>query len=192
MKKFAIYDLIIIAIMAAVGIAIKPVVASAVHIISAPLMIPGGSLAGGIYMMWLVLAYAITKRTGVPTLVGLVQAILVILTGIPGSHGIMSLVSYVAPGVAIDILMLLMLRVLKRDFDKLASFLAGMVANFTGTAIVNLILFHLPPVFLALALTVAALSGGVGGLIAWVLYCIIRKYRLVRKTSTNSGDTNDR
>jgi hypothetical protein len=187
MKKFGIYDLIIIAIMAAVGIAIKPVVASAVHIISAPLMIPGGSLAGGIYMMWLVLAYAITKRTGAPTLVGLVQALLVILTGLPGSHGIMSLVSYVAPGVAIDLLMLLMLRVLKRDFDRLASFLAGMVANFTGTAIVNVILFHLPPVFLALALTVAALSGGVGGMIAWALYSIIKKYKLVRRTGTNGS-----
>jgi hypothetical protein len=179
--RFRVYDLVIIAVMAAVGIAIKPVVASAVHIISAPLMIPGGSLAGGLYMMWLVLAYAITGKTGSATLVGIVQAILVVFTGIPGSHGIMSFVSYTAPGIAIDVLMLLLLRVGGRDFDRLAAFLSGLAANMVGTWFVNILFFRLPPLFLALTLAAAALSGGVGGIIAYALYSVAKKYRLVRR-----------
>jgi hypothetical protein len=180
-KWFSIYDLIIIAVMAAVGIAIKPVVSSAVHFISAPLMIPGGSLAGGLYMLWIVLAFAITGKIGAATLAGLVQAIIVIFTGIPGSHGIMSLVSYTAPGLAIDILMLLMLKAAGREFDRLASFLAGMAANLAGTFFVNIIFFHLPALFLALTLAAAALSGGIGGLIAWELFRVVKRYRLLRR-----------
>jgi hypothetical protein len=180
LKKFSIYDLIIIAVMAAIGIAIKPVVSSAVHIISAPLMIPGGSLAGGLYMMWVVLGFAITGKYGSAALVGLVQAILVILTGVPGSHGVMSLVSYTAPGIVIDVLMFLLISLGGREFDRLAAFLAGIGANLTGTFIVNIIFFHLPPLFLALTLLAAALSGGVGGVIAWQLYLVLKKYRLVK------------
>ncbi|MDR0886680.1 MAG: ECF transporter S component [Clostridiales Family XIII bacterium] len=180
LKKFSAYDLIIIAIMAAIGIAIKPIVASVTHVISAPLMIPGGSLAGGLYMMWLVLAFAITGKYGSATLVGLIQAIIVMLTGVPGSHGLMSLFSYVAPGLAVDILMLLLLVLCRRDFDRLASFLAGIAANVMGTLAVNVIFFRLPPLFLALTILVATLSGGIGGAIAWELYRVIKKYRLVR------------
>jgi hypothetical protein len=180
LKRFSIYDLIIIAVMATVGIVIKPVVSSAVHIISAPLMIPGGSLAGGLYMMWIVLGFAITGKAGSATLIGLVQAILVILTGVPGSHGVMSLVSYTAPGLVIDILMFLLISVGGREFDQLCAFLAGIAANLTGTYIVNILFFHLPALFLTLTLLAAALSGGVGGVIAYRLYAVVKKYRLVK------------
>jgi energy-coupling factor transport system substrate-specific component len=182
LRRFSIYDLIVIAVMAAVGIAIKPVVASLAHVISTPLMIPGGSLAGGLYMLWIVLAYAFTGKIGAATLTGLVQAVMVIFTGIPGSHGIMSFVSYTAPGLAIDILMVLLLRVAGREFDRLASFLAGILANITGTFFVNIVFFHLPALFLTLTLAVAALSGGVGGLIAWELFRVVRRYRLLRRS----------
>jgi hypothetical protein len=180
LKKFSIYDLVIIAVMATVGIVIKPVVSSAVHIISAPLMIPGGSLAGGLYMMWIVLGFAITGKHGSATLTGLVQAILVILTGAPGSHGVMSLVSYTAPGLAIDVLMFLLISLGGREFDRFCAFFAGIAANLTGTFIVNVLFFHLPALFLALTLLAAALSGGVGGLIAYRLYVVVKKYRLVK------------
>ncbi|MDR1816264.1 MAG: ECF transporter S component [Clostridiales Family XIII bacterium] len=181
LKKFSTYDIIIIAVMAAVGVAIKPVVSSAVHLVSAPLMIPGGSLAGGLYMMWLVLAAAITGKPGSATLCGIVQAVIVVFTGIPGSHGVMSFVSYTAPGVCVDVLLLLLLRVGGRDFDLLAAVLSGIVANLAGTYCVNIIFFHLPALFLALTLCAAALSGAAGGAIANALYKVARKYRLVRR-----------
>ncbi|MDR1028065.1 MAG: ECF transporter S component [Clostridiales Family XIII bacterium] len=181
LKRFSAYDLIVIAVMAAVGVAIKPVVASVAHVISAPLMIPGGSLAGGLYMMWIVLAFALTGKYGSATLAGLVQAIIVMLTGVPGSHGLMSLFSYVSPGLVVDLLMLALTLPRKRSFDRLASFFAGIAANVMGTLAVNVIFFRLPPLFLALTLSVSAVSGGVGGLIAWELFRVMRKYGLVKR-----------
>jgi hypothetical protein len=180
LKRFSIYDLVMIAIRAALGVALKPVIVSVVHLVSAPLMIPGGSLAGGLYMMWLVLAFAITGKPGSGTLVGFVQAIMVMLLPIPGSHGAMSLISYTAPGLALDALMLVMLILPGRNFDKLAAFLGGLVTNLTGTLIVNLIFFKLPLFFLLVTICAAALSGGLGGMIVWGLYQIAKKYRLIR------------
>jgi energy-coupling factor transport system substrate-specific component len=177
-KKFTLWDFVVIALMAAVGIVVKPYVSSAVHLVSAPLMIPGGSLAGGVYMLWIVLAYAVTGKLGTATLVGLVQALVVMFTGMPGSHGILSLFSYAAPGIAVDALMFL-LRALRRPFDRLACFLGGVAANMTGTLVVNLVFFRLPPFPLALTALVAAFSGGLGGLLAWELCRIMRRHRLI-------------
>ncbi|MDR0852335.1 MAG: ECF transporter S component [Clostridiales Family XIII bacterium] len=178
-KRFTIYDLIIIAVMAAAGIAIKPVVSSVVHIVSTPLGIPGGSLAGGLYMMWLVLAFAITGKYGSATLAALVQAVIVMLTGT--GHGVMSLFSYGIPGLAVDLLMFILLFLCRRNFDRLSSFFAGMVANLAGTLIVNFMFFKNPSLIFVLMILSAALSGGVGGLIAWELYRVIKKYKLVRR-----------
>jgi hypothetical protein len=49
------FDLVVIAMMASLGVAIKPVVVPLAHIITGPLYIPGGVIAGGFYMMWIVL-----------------------------------------------------------------------------------------------------------------------------------------
>ena len=97
MKKllagFSVRDLVLIAAMAALGVAIKPVVVPLAHLVSTPLMIPGGALAGGLYMMWIVMAFGLTGKRGAATLAGLVQAILVMISGVNGSHGVLSLVS---------------------------------------------------------------------------------------------------
>ena len=170
LKRFTIRDLVLSASMAALGLAIKPVAVPLAHMISGPLMIPGGSLAGGLYMMWLVVAFGLTGKRGTATLTGLVQAIIVIIVGMNGSHGIMSLFSYTLPGAAADLLLL----VIRRKVDSSATaFLAGIAANVTGTLCVNAIFFSLP---LMLSVCVAAVSGGVGGLLAWALLKSLRKY----------------
>lgn len=173
LRKFSMKDLLIVASMAAVGIAVKPVVVSLAHLVSAPLLIPGGALAGGLYMMWLVMAFGLTGKRGAATLCGLVQAILVLITGIVGSHGLMSLVSYTAPGLAVDLGLLLMGH---RCCCLPCCFVAGILANLTGTALVNWIFFSLPLIPLLLSLAVAALSGAVGGLLAWELLKLMSKY----------------
>lgn len=48
--RFPISDLVIIAILSALGIATKPIIVPLVHIITGPLYIPGGAVAGGFYM----------------------------------------------------------------------------------------------------------------------------------------------
>lgn len=164
LDRFSLYDLIIIAMMSALGIAVKPVIVPLAHIVSGPFFIPGGAVAGGIYMMWMVLGFGITGKRGTMTLIGLVQAIVVIATGMVGSHGVLSLLTYTLPGVLGDLgLMLTGHRVCCLP----CAFLAGMLANIGGTVMVNLFYFRLPLIPLVLSLCTAALAGGLGGIAAF-------------------------
>ncbi|MGI5825113.1 MAG: ECF transporter S component [Bacillota bacterium] len=177
LHRYTMFDLLIIAVMAALGIAVKPIVVPLAHMVGAPLMIPSGALAGGLYMMWMVVALGITGKYGTATLVALVQALLVLFTGVVGSHGIMSLVSYTLPGIALDLVMFL---IGHRICCLPCAFLAGAVANLTGTYSVNSIFFSLPFQFLVLIMAIALLSGGIGGIIAWQLLKVLRKYKIVK------------
>ena len=170
---FTVRDLILIAAMAALGVALKPVINPIVHLITTPLQIPGGSLAGGLYMMWIVVAMGLTGKRLTPTMVGLVQAILVMITGITGSHGAMSLISYTLPGIVVDLALLIMNH---RVCCLPCSFVAGMLANVTGTACTNMIFFNLPLIPLILSLLIAAFSGAIGGIISWGLLKSLKKF----------------
>lgn len=176
MRRFSIKDMIIIAAMAALGLAVKAVLTPLIHLASAPLFIPGGALGGGLYMMWLVLAVGITGRLGAATLAGLVQAILVMLTGVGGSHGLLSLVSYTLPGIAIDAWLLISRH---RICCLPCTFVSCILANLSGTFVVSHIFFRLPVIPLMLSLTAAAFSGGAGGVLSWRLLQALRKFDIV-------------
>ncbi len=180
LQRFTVYDLVIIAIMAAIGIVIKPVVVPLAHIVTGPLMIPSGALSGGLYMMWMVIAYGIVKKPGTATLTALVQALLVFFTGIIGSHGIMSLITYTCPGIVMDIVLL---AIGHRVCCRGCAVIAGAAANVTGTITVNVVFFQVPGVYLILVLSLGLLSGAVGGFLAWELIKVIEKYHLVPKTA---------
>lgn len=184
LEKFSIYDMLIISLMATIGIGLKPVVSSIAHVISGPIMIPGGALAGGFYMLWLVVGIGITGKYGTGTLIGLVQALLVVFTGAFGNHGIFSIISYTMPGLVMDLVLLLMQH---RVCCRKCAFVAGIAANVTGTFAVNFIFFSLPLPFLILTLLVASLSGGVGGLLAWELVRALKRHGLIkRRTHTKN------
>jgi hypothetical protein len=172
----------LIALVASLGIAVKPVVSSLARIITGPLMIPGGVLAGGIYMMFLVLAVGLSKGRFSATIAATVQAILVILTGI-GSHGAFSVVTYIAPGIAVDLVIFLFSLGNKKE-DKygvtaIGCFFACMCANLMGTFLVGVSIFNIPFVPLMLSLCVSALSGGLGGLLAYALIKRVRELNIL-------------
>lgn len=164
LSKFSVFELIIIAMMAALGIATKPVVVPLAHIITGPLYIPGGAIAGGFYMMWIVLGAGLVRRRGTATLIAFVQAIMIIVTGVYGTHGIISIATYTLPGFMVD-LILLITRGKKNLL--LDCFAGGIAANLSGTFLSNLVFFKLPLIPLVLSLSSAALSGGLGGIIAF-------------------------
>lgn len=163
LKKFSVFNLIIIALVSALGVATKPIVVPLIHIITGVLFIPGGAVAGGFYMLWIVLGIGLVKRKGTGLLIGIVQAILVISTGIMGTHGIMSLISYTLPGLAADIVFLFSKNY---NYNVLHYLFGCMAANITGSLISNLLFFRLPAVTVVLILSVSALSGAIGGIVA--------------------------
>lgn len=179
--KYSLVDFIFIAQAAALGFAAKPLVSGLVHLITAPLMIPGGAVAGGIYMMFLVIPAALIPNFGVASLTAFVQAIMVLATGI-GSHGAMSLLSYTLPGIAVEAIMLISRLASKnKKAGLIPCFLSAIAANVTGTFVVNKVFFALPFVALMLTLFSAAFSGGLGGFVAYSLVSQLRKIRYFRR-----------
>lgn len=167
LKTFRVYELILIALMAALGIATKPIIVPLSHLITGPLFIPGGSVAGGFYMFWIVLAAGLVGKRGTATLTALVQALIVVTTGFFGSHGLVSIITYTLPGLAIDLIFILFRRKWTNSYE---FFAAGVIANLAGTYLTNLVFFRLPLLPLLMSLSSGILSGGLGGLIAYSIY----------------------
>ncbi len=171
MKKltanFTIFELVILSFMAALGIAIKPFIMPIVYFISTPLLIPGGSLAGGFYMLWIILGASLVNKPFSASIIGFMQAIMVIITGTVGSHGILSLIIYVIPGIAVDIIIYLFKNSKEK---KIMMFLACLVANVSGLILTNVFIYNLPIIPLTISLSVGAVSGGIGGIISYTIY----------------------
>lgn len=166
------------ALLASIGIAAKPVVVPLAHMITVPLGIPGGAIAGGLYMFWIVLAGGLVK-SGAATVTAFTQAIIVMVTGLMGSHGLLSIVTYTLPGLVVDLYLIIFRRRLKTSMD---FFVSGILANMAGAYMTILVFFRLPLIPMLASLSGAVLSGGIGGLIAYRLYLSIIK------TGVISGD----
>lgn len=166
LRKFNIFEIIVIALMAALGLATKPIVVPLVHVITGPLFIPGGAVAGGFYMLWIVLGAGLIPKRGTATIIALTQAIIVAVTGTFGTHGILSIVTYTLPGLMVDAAFLILRRKISTSID---FFLAGVIANLSGTYLSNLVFFKLPFIPLVLSLATGTLSGGLGGIIGYIL-----------------------
>ncbi|MBT3755280.1 MAG: hypothetical protein HOK80_04530 [Candidatus Cloacimonetes bacterium] len=175
LRKYSSQDLLYIAIMSALGLAAKPIITPLIHLISAPLMIPGGSLAGGLYMMWIALAIAIVNKPGAGLLVGITQAIVMLSMGYFGNHGAVSLVSYTLPGFIAEIVSLLF----KNKNTLIFHVLCVTSANLTGAVIVTIIVMRLAAIPFIISLIAAAISGIVGGIISYSMLKKLNKYNIV-------------
>lgn len=176
LKNFSVFELILMALIAAAGIAIKPLIVGITHLLTGPLFIPGGALAGGLYMLFIVLGGGLIQKRGAPTIICIVQTFLVLVTGVYGSHGAASIFSYILPGLLVDIVWILT----KSYGDSLMScFIGGIVANTCGTFVVNIIFFRLPVIPLLLSLCLAVFSGALGGVICWQIIKALTKSKLL-------------
>ena len=163
LNNFTIFELVFIAGSAALGIAIKPILTPLVQLITGPLFIPGGSVGGGLYMMFIVVAALVVPKVRTATLATTVQAILAITTGVIGSHGMLSLFTYILPGIMMDVVFGLFGY---KNRHMLIPFLMGAIANASGTYASNLVFFRLPWIPLMLSLSAGFLFGGLGGILA--------------------------
>lgn len=172
LRHFTLAELLAITLLATLGIASKPVVVAVVRMVTGIVPLPRGAIAGGLYMMWLVMGGLLLRRFGAATLVGLVQALVVALTGMIGGHGPLSLFTYVAPGIAADLALL----ALRRDrVGVVRALTAGLAANVAGMLLVNVLFYRLGSTPLGVAVGVAAVSGMAGGLLAFLVAGQVRR-----------------
>lgn len=183
-QKFTMFELVLMAVLAALGIAMKTVVKPMAQIVCGPFMIPSGTLAGGLYMMWMIIGFGLIKKPGTALIISIIQALLVIFTGSVTSHGIMSLVTYIGPGLAIELLYLI---IRHKGCCSGCCALGGLVANMVGVLAVNMIFFKVPGVYLILVLAVGALSGMIGGLLAWQLIKVFDRHQLFQRVQRGNN-----
>lgn len=174
LQHFTTSDLVIIALLSAGGIATKPFVRILAQIFTGSL-VPVGTVAGIFYMLWIVLACCIVQKRGTAILVGIVQSVLVVAFDMLGNRGLANLLVYVVPGITLEMVMLLFPRYVS---NKISSFTAGGVANATGAIIVGWLFMRLPAIPLLGSTAVSLLFGGIGGVVAYKLYAIVRGFRM--------------
>ena len=162
MKRYSTSDLIIIALMAAIGLGTKQIVRPLVSLISVPLGIPGGAIIGGFYMLWLVLTKRLAPKIGSGFLFGLTQALVVMILPF-GSHGIFTIITYSLPGLAVDLVDWLFR---SKNNTVLCSLVEGAIANFVGSLSVLILIFRLEWRLTLFISLIALLTGNIGGIIA--------------------------
>jgi len=162
LKKFSTLEAAFIVLMAAFGIALKPVIGPMAKLAGSALFMPAGAIAGAIYMMWPMLALLVCRRFGAALLTGLIEGIVILVTGLYGSHGFISLLIYTLPCIIMDLVFLL---IRSRKQSWLLFFPAGF-ANLTGSAMVGFLIMRMPLVPLGISLIPAFIFGGLGGLAA--------------------------
>jgi energy-coupling factor transport system substrate-specific component len=173
-QRFSTRDLIIIAGLAGIGIAVKPIVSPLSKMITTPLMVPGGSFTGGLYMLWMVLAVVLVQKRGTGFIYGLLQALVVMVIGIRGNQGLLSLLSYTLPGICADIIY----QLARRPASIWVHMLLCSVTNMAGALVVAIFLFHHPLPYIAVILGMSLVSGLVGGWLSWGIFKALDHYGL--------------
>jgi ABC-type thiamin/hydroxymethylpyrimidine transport system permease subunit len=172
--RIATTDLVLMALLASLGLATKNITHPIVAAITGPLYVPTGAVAGGIYMMWPLMAYGFVRKLGAASVTSLIQAFVSLLLPF-GNFGLLSFVIYLTPGLAIDAFFLV-----SRHKACCASccIAAAAIANVVGTILVGSLVLWLPLAVLSFLAVVAAISGCIGGFIANMLLVRIGKIGL--------------
>jgi len=180
LNKIKTLDAVFIALMAACGLALKPIVGPLFKLIGSALLIPSGSMAGAIYMIWPMLAVLTVRQFGASTIVGLIQGIIVLVTGIYGSHGVLSLMTYTIPGLVIDVVYLLIVGFQNRCL----MVLPAAMGNVSGSILVSIIFMHLPFIPLLIGVIFAFIFGTIGGWLSLMLHLwLIETFSILNKST---------
>ena len=116
--------------------------------------------------MWLALARGIVGKTGSATLTAFIQGIVALILGLTPIHGLLSGFIFLLPGMSVDLIFLIPGQA---KFNRLFRFsLACLSANVIGIVLVALVrgIVQRPLILLA---AIGAFSGGLGGLVAFLI-----------------------
>jgi hypothetical protein len=165
-KGYTLRDFLIISLLAALGLATKPLLNPLSRFLLGTLSIPGGVFFGGLYMMWLALARGIVGKAGSATFTAFIQGGMAFVLGLSPIHGILSLLIFLLPGVSVDLVFLIPAGAKRNRLCRFA--LACMVANVIGIIMVALVagIVRRPLILLVI---IGALSGGLGGLVGYMI-----------------------
>ena len=179
LKKISTLDAVFIVLMAACGLVLKPIIGPLTKLIGSALFLSSGSFAGIIYMIFPMLALLVVRQFGSATLTGLIQGIIILVTGIYGSHGILSLVTYVVPCLFIDSAYFLV----RKSNKEWLMFFPAALGNLSGNFLVAVLILHLPRIPMMITLIISFILGFVSGYLSLTLYkWLINMFPILNKS----------
>ena len=168
--KIATVDLVLMALFASLGMATKNIIHPLAAAITEPLYIPAGAVAGGLYMMWPLMAFGLVRKPGAATMTSLIQAFISLVMPF-GNFGLLNFIIYLGPGLAIDGVFILSRH---RACCAGCCIVASALANAVGTVLVASLILVSPWIVLSFLAVLAGISGGVGGFIANMILVRVR------------------
>lgn len=164
---FTLRELCLMALLATLGMLAKPLFSPVFNLLTDFIRIPGGSVTAGVSMLFLVFGASWTGKKGTALLMGFLQAVLSLGLGIGSTAGLLVLITYSLPGVAIDLVLCTSL--FARLSLKHRMMLAGALGVLTGAAFTNILYFHLSLVPFLLFYIFGILAGALGGYLAHLI-----------------------
>lgn len=155
-----------VAVIAALSMVTKPYVRMAFAPLAGSVGVPVGVFAGCIYMMWVVLVDRLGFRPGAVVRLSVLQGLLALAMGMTSQAGPMILVTYLAPGLAVEGLRLMVPPDRRKQPYSMA---AGAIANIAGSATMTLVIAGWKPAVILAALPVSLLGGAMGGALSHAL-----------------------
>ena len=177
-------ELIIMIVCCFAGVFCKKLINPFANVVTDSLHIPGG-ISTAVSLMFMVIASALTDRKWSAMAMGIMQAAFALAMGSVGSMGVFLPVSYIVPGIVIDLVMLLSKKT--GISSGLPAFTSNILSSVSAAVFADIIVFHLPVPVLALYLCVAALSGAICGAVAAVISSSIMNNRK-EKDGVNGND----
>jgi ABC-type thiamin/hydroxymethylpyrimidine transport system permease subunit len=169
--KVATVDLVLMAMFASLGLATKNLLYPILGPLIGAVDVPTGGVIGGLYMMWPVMAYGLTRKPGTATMVSLIQACISLILPY-GNFGLLSFIIYLGPGLAIDGFFLI---IRHKACCLGCCMIASALANAVGTTLVASLVLVLPTVVLTFLAVIAGISGCIGGVMANLILVRIDK-----------------
>lgn len=171
MKKLSLKLLLYLAICCDLGIICKRLISPFVNGITDAIQVPG-VIGTSFSLMFLVIGAAITDTFGAGVIMGVLQSGIALATGGTGKLGVLSLIGYMVPGIAIDLVFLL----LRKTDPNTKIMTACIIAPLTASLTSNALIYRLKGVVLLLYAGVACFTGALCGLIAIPLVKCLRPF----------------
>ncbi|SJZ78337.1 ECF transporter S component [Garciella nitratireducens] len=168
-KKFTLKELIYISLLATIATISKTPIRVLSNFLTNSFGLPGGVIGGVYYMFWIVAACGFIKKCGTATLFCIIQIFVsfVIFTMPP-----IKLITYLPPGMVIDLFLLLWR---KDPLQKGIMGILGALANSAGAITQAKLFMGLPMIPTLISGISAAVSGAIGGYLAFILVIKLNK-----------------
>lgn len=161
--KFSLTEMIYISLLATTATISKVPIRALSNFLTSSVGLPGGIVGGVYYMFWIVAACAVVKKLGTATLFCVIQIFVTIITS---SMPLIKLITYLPPGIAIDLFLVLRRRSI---YHKGVMMFLGGLANCAGAATQAIVIMNLPLIATLASCLAAFISGGIGGYLAYLV-----------------------